>query len=108
MYTISSRELEKVALGMGLPALALKGLNDQYVAGGEAEAAADDSTLFTAMKASIDRADQRSSAGIGSTSMLMAVLFKTLPDEITHRFFLEHDWLYQLTPQNPYRRRGEW
>jgi SAM-dependent methyltransferase len=107
MYTISTRELEKVALGMGLPAVALKGLNDEYVAGGEGEAAVDDSKLFTNMKGSIDRADQRAKAGIGSTTMLMAVLFKTLPDETTHRFFLEHDWLYQLTPQNPFGRRDE-
>jgi SAM-dependent methyltransferase len=102
MYTISSRELEKVALGINLPAVAFKGLNDTYIEGGETESAADESALFRSMKESIQAADQRTEGGRGSTSMLMAILFKAKPDEPAKAFLRQNGWLCRDLPRNPY------
>ncbi len=102
MYTISSRELEKVALGMNLPAVAFKGLNDSYVEGGEHEPANESSAAFREMRSGIDNADKRSDAGRGSTSMLMAILFKEPADPPTVSFLREHEWLYTELPCNPH------
>ncbi len=102
MYTISSRELEKVALGLNLPAIALKGLNDDYVAGGETEPATESSAVFRAMREAITAADAKSEAGRGSTGMLMAMLFKERPDEQTRKYLADAQWSYRDLPRNPH------
>ena len=102
VYTISARELEKIALGINLPAVAFKGLNDAYLEGGETEPASDKSSLFGSMKSAIADADNRTQGGRGATNMLMAVLFKASPDEATKRFFSENDWFLKQLPRNPH------
>ena len=49
-YAISEREMEKVALGLGLPAVAFKGLNDRYEKGVEFERADPASILWRAVE----------------------------------------------------------
>jgi SAM-dependent methyltransferase len=49
MYTISSREMEKIALGLDLPAMAVKGLNDCYIPEAGSEPATDESAIFQKM-----------------------------------------------------------
>jgi len=101
LYTISSREMQKVALGLNLPVLALKGLNDAYFDGLEAIPASETSTLFKSMQRSIEEADQRNAGGRSATSMLMVILFKTSPTTETLRFLAEYDWLVIDLPRNP-------
>ena len=102
MYTISSRELEKTALGMNLPAVALKGLNDHYEKGVETTLAEQESELFQKLQRNIANGDRLSKSGIGSTSMLMAIMFKSLPDVRTRQFLVDNDWLILDLPRNPY------
>jgi SAM-dependent methyltransferase len=103
-YMISSRELEKVALGSNLPALALKGLNDCYIRGGETEEASARSPVFKQMQIEVSKADRRTEAGLGSTSMLLAILFKSEPDTAARNFLNENDWLLLDLPRNPHVR----
>jgi SAM-dependent methyltransferase len=102
VYTISSRELEKTALGMNLPAVALKGLNDHYEKGVETTLAERESELFQKLQRNIANGDRLSKSGIGSTSMLMAIMFKSLPDVRTRQFLVDNDWLILDLPRNPY------
>ena len=52
--SISAREMEKVALGLNLPHVVFKGLNDYYIKGGEYEPAdARKSSLFKRMRSEI-------------------------------------------------------
>ncbi len=102
IYTISSRELEKTALGMNLPVLALKGLNDHYESGVELQVAAPDSELFRKVQDSIAKSDRLAKSGAVTTGLLMAVLFKTPPDSSTREYLVQNDWLLLDLPRNPY------
>jgi len=104
MYAISSREVEKLALGLNLPAIAVKGLNDIYLQGGETEPASDGSVLFEKMKQDIAAADRQTRTGLGSTSLLMAIIFKTPPEAFTKNYLTERSWCFTELPRNPYAR----
>lgn len=101
-YSLSSREVEKLALGLNLPAMALKGLNDAYYPEGGFEPANETSTLFRSMRDDVEIADRRTRGGRGATNMLLAVLFKRDPDLQAREFFKTHDWLYRDLPRNPH------
>lgn len=101
-YTVSSREMEKVALGLNLPTLALKGLNDCYDPEGGTAAASDESPVFRAMKETIDKADRNAERGNGSTGLLMVILFLEPPDEKVRECLHRDDWLVSDLPRNPY------
>ncbi|QDV69530.1 hypothetical protein Poly24_32460 [Rosistilla carotiformis] len=102
VYTISSREMEKVALGMNLPVLAVKGLNDHHQSGYETETIGESSELFHDLKLKLAQEDRLSRAGRIGTSMLMTILFKTTPDVETRRFLIQNDWLVVDLPRNPH------
>jgi SAM-dependent methyltransferase len=102
LYSISSRELEKVALGMNLPAIALKGINDSYIAGGEFEPASESSALFREMRQAVAEADERTRGGRGATNMLLAIIFKTEPDETSRQFLADSGWIVRDLPRNPH------
>src|SRR5262249_1159034 len=71
-YTISEREIEKVAWGMGYAACAFKGLNDYYEKGVEFEKAADDSLLFRKVKERIGHADRLVRLGLNPYALRSA------------------------------------
>ena len=102
MYTISSREMEKVALGLDLPTIAIKGLNDCFLPEGGTALATEGSAVFAQMKTAIQNADHLSNIGITSTSMIMVILFKEAPDSTMRAFLKQHDWLVKDLPRNPY------
>lgn len=102
VYSISSRELEKTALGLNLPTLALKGLNDYYEEGVETALAEPTCEVFRRTRDAILQSDSRSQVGIGSTGLLMAILFKTPPDSATRTFLNRENWLLLDLPRNPY------
>ena len=102
MYAISSREMEKFALGINRPAVAFKGLNDCYLPDGATALATDDSPVFRLMKDNIAKADRISAKGIASTSMLMVILFKQSPDARTREYLEAQEWLVKDLPRNPH------
>jgi SAM-dependent methyltransferase len=102
VYTVSSREIEKAALGANLPAIALKGLNDHYVKGCEFEPADETSLIFREIKRQVTAADTRARNGRSSTALLMAILFKREPDSQTRKCLSEQGWLIRDLPRNPY------
>jgi ubiquinone/menaquinone biosynthesis C-methylase UbiE len=82
VYTISRRELEKVALGMNYRYLAFKGLNDSYAQGVEFEKASENSGLFKKLKMKIFLCDLLVRLRILDYGMLVAVLFKQPPSSL--------------------------
>ena len=105
-YSISSRELEKVALGLDLPALALKGLNDAFIPEGGFSLAEKDNPVFHEMKNAIEVADRKTDGGRSATSMLMAIIFKVPPADEVRAFLDRHSWLIVDLPRNPYLSRS--
>lgn len=102
MYTISSREMEKFALGLNLPTLALKGLNDCFLPEGGTAPATEDSPVFMEMKREIEKADQLAESGRAGTSMLMVILFNQAPDAVAREFLGQRGWLVKDLPRNPH------
>jgi hypothetical protein len=76
VYGISRREIEKVALGMGLPCVAFKGLNDFYVPGVEFASSDDADPVFRKVRRQIARYDRRCRLGIGQHGLLGALLLR--------------------------------
>ena len=79
IFTISEREIEKVALGLNLEAVAFKGVNDCYIEGVEYEKLHNDSKLYRRVKSSIERADFLCKLGVRRASFLVAIIFKETP-----------------------------
>lgn len=78
VYALSEREIEKAALGLNLPAVAFKGLNDWYEEGLEDEVCHPDSAALKKVKSEIRKADRKSRLGLslGSHIQLVACIFK--------------------------------
>lgn len=102
VYSISRRELEKVALGMNLNAIAFKGLNDDYLEGVEYEALAMDGPLFQKINASIERLDERSRRRPECYGLLAAMIFKELPSEQCLSALRQNQFEVMLLEKNPY------
>ena len=102
-YTISEREIEKVALGMRYAACAFKGLNDYYEKGVEFEKATDDSPLFRKVKERIDRADRLSRFGLNGCAygILVAMIFKQPLESRAIQVLQECGFLIRPFPENP-------
>ncbi len=79
VYTISTRELEKVALGMNFPLVAIKGLNDHYIDGAEFEILSEDGPILNEIKRTIDKKNAASMKGFQPWGLLVAVIFKENP-----------------------------
>ena len=76
VYGISRREIEKVALGMGLPTVAFRGLNDFYLPGVESAEANEDNDLFRKVRAQIRKFDWLCRLGINQYGLLSALILK--------------------------------
>ena len=70
VYSISEREMEKVALGIGLPAIAFRSMNDYYEEGVEFEKADESSALFKKVKSNILKSDSS-----GKNNILCTIFF---------------------------------
>ena len=76
VYGISRREMEKAALGAGLPAVAFRGINDYYIAGSEFAPADESNAMFREIRARIAQYDLRCRIGINQYGLLGTVILK--------------------------------
>jgi len=97
MYGISERELEKVALGIGLPVAAFATFSDYYEDGVEFEPTSPESKLFQKVKANIAQAEAAC-----KYNLLCAVLFKVSPDESLQQAMKASSFCIKNLPKNPY------
>jgi ubiquinone/menaquinone biosynthesis C-methylase UbiE len=102
VYSISPREMEKVALGMGLRTVAFRGINDYYLPGVEFEPAIAGNALFRRVSRKIARYDLLCRLGISQPGLLAVVLFKRTPSPEIRAAMLQHGYDVRDLPENPY------
>ncbi|MDP1801074.1 MAG: methyltransferase domain-containing protein [Bacteroidota bacterium] len=79
VYTISIREFEKIALGLGLPCIAYKDFHDIYLKGVENELFSKDAKLYKKIDRSIVSNQIETSFGLTNPNTIQAIIFKTIP-----------------------------
>lgn len=82
VYGVSRREIEKVALGAGLPTVAFKGINDYYLPGVEFAPATEGNDLFRKIRARIAQYDRRCRIGLNQYGLLAVVILKDPVDSL--------------------------
>ena len=103
VFKLSDRDMEKIAMGMNLPAIAFKGLNTNYYNPKTANDLANNSSAaFKKIQSKLRRDDLLCKLGILPYQTLCAVIFKQLPDTSTIEDMKNDGFLYYEFPKNPY------
>lgn len=102
VYSISRREVEKVALGLGFTTVAFRGVNDYYLPGVEFEPAVPESALFRRVSGKIAKFDLRCKLGISQPSLLATIIFKIAPSRAVEDALLRDKFDVVNLPKNPY------
>lgn len=101
-YSISMREIEKVALGINLRAVAFRGISDYYERGVEYEQADDKNRLFKKVRLIIKLRDALCKFNLLQYGLLVAIIFK---HDISHALKIKlESFGYRIIylPRNPY------
>ena len=107
VYGISRQEMEKVALGLNMPTVAFRGINDFFMEGLGREPGDRSSLLFRRMRRRIALNDLFCRLGLKPHSKTCAVLFPQPPEEALRRRLREAGFDVVDLPENPYiKRRG--
>jgi SAM-dependent methyltransferase len=103
VFKLSEREMEKLAMGMNLPAVAFKGINNSYYHPAAAtEPANRNSPAFRKIQSKLRRDNFLSRLGILPYQLLCAIIFKTTPDQPTIQRLQQEGFIYYAFPKNPY------
>jgi hypothetical protein len=103
MYSFSRNEAEKVSLGLNLPQMVTKGINDHYIDGCEFEPAdVKKSQIFRTIVESIEKANSRSIEGLQVYNLLMVGFFLEAMDLEVRSKFSKCGWEVIDLPRNPY------
>lgn len=103
VYTFSRREAEKVAFGLNMPQLVIKGINDHYIQGCEFEPAdMKKSKIFSEIVKRIKDGDAKCQDGKKDYDMLMIGFLKKTLDDQSNLLFRDKGWKIIDLPQNPY------
>lgn len=102
VYTISEREIEKVALGMNFRTVTFKGINDYYEPGVEYEKADNESKIFKQLKAKISWEDFLSKLGFKPHNLLTAIIFKVELQPDLEKHLKAAGYQVINLPKNPY------
>lgn len=100
-YRLSRREMEKVALGMNIKSIAIKGINDHYVEGVERERMGEGGGTEKYIKIMIKIQNILTALGIMDYRVLNFALFKTeIPNTLQSRL-IDEGWKVKSISQNP-------
>lgn len=102
LYTISKREIEKAALGLGLPIVAFKGINDAYIEGCELENLSEKGPKYNAISKKISRRDFWCRYNVLEPLLLTTIIFKSTPDPQLLGNLKENGYQVIQLPKNPY------
>jgi hypothetical protein len=101
-YSISRREIEKVALGLNHKMVAFKGINDAYVSGVEFEKLSLNGPLQKQVKKSISLKNFLVKIGFVDYNLLTAIIFKQEPSKnLLHNLSINGFEIVKLL-DNPY------
>jgi len=102
IYSVSEREFEKAALGLDLPLIAFKGINDRYEDGVEYQSAKEESALFDKVKAGIRDMDTLCEKTGRSYNILVSVVFKVMPQQPVIKKLEAAGFRVDKLTRNPY------
>ena len=102
IYSMSKREIEKVALGLNYPAIAYQYLNDYYEEGVEFGKKENNSKIFRRIKNKIKMNNIKCKLGLNVYSNIVVVIFKKMPDKILTEELRSSGFTVSELPQNPY------
>lgn len=103
VFKLSEREMDKLANGMGLPAVAFKGINNNYYHPSYGREKADDSSAaFRKIKRKLAFHNFLVKASLMPSQVLCAVIFKKLPSEQVMKAMQKEGFQVHIFPPNPY------
>ena len=103
VFKLSEREMDKLANGIGLPAVAFKGINNNYYNAATGSEKADDSSpAFRKIKRKLALHDFLVKASLMPSQVLCAVLFKKMPSENVQAVMKKEGFAFHVFPPNPY------
>lgn len=103
VYKISEREIEKVAMGMNLPAVAFKGINNNYYNVNNASEIADNScSAFRKIKLKLRLQNFLMNASLLPAQILSAIIFKEMPSKESIAKLKKEGYNFYELPKNPY------
>ena len=102
VYTLSKREVEKVALGLNYKTVAFKGITDAYVFGVEYEKMSDKGPLQKKVKRLINLKNILCKLGFLQYQKLVSIIFKREPSEELLQRLIEEGYQIIPLPDNPY------
>lgn len=102
VYSISEREIEKVALGLNYDMVAFKGFNDDYISGVEQEMLKDNGPLYQKIKKTIDAEDKKVKNGKRVYGIMTSIIFKEMPSEACINDMKNAGFVITKLMKNPY------
>jgi len=102
LYSISRREIQKVALGLNYRAVAFKRINDAYIFGVEYEKLAEMGPLQKKVRHLIALKDLLCKLRLMDCSSLAAIIFKQEPSKELRHGLSEEGYEIEALPENPY------
>lgn len=102
VYSISEREIEKIALGLNYDMVAFKGFNDDYFEGVETEKIIDNGPLFKKLQYSIEKENKKVKNGQRVFGILTAIIFKEMPNEACITAMEKDGFVITKLMKNPY------
>ena len=102
IYSLSKREMEKVALGLNLPAIAYKYFNDYYESGVEFAKKEISSRIFRKVKRKINSRDKACKYGLATSSSIPLIIFKEPPSGTEIQQLKCKGFFFVDLPRNPY------
>jgi SAM-dependent methyltransferase len=101
-YSISRREIQKVALGLNYRVVAFKGINNAYVFGVEYEKLAERGPLQKKVRRLIALKDLLCKLRLMDYNLLVAIIFKQEPSKELRHGLSEEGYEIVVHPENPY------
>lgn len=106
VFKLSEREMDKLANGIGLPAVAFKGINnDYYDASTSKEKADDSSAAFRKIKRKLAFDNLLVKLSLMPSQVLCAVVFKKLPTQEVQESMKREGFIFHVLPPNPYAQQ---
>jgi len=102
VFSISRREIEKVALGLNYEMIAFKGTNLAYYVDVEYEKLSDNGPLQKKVKRQINIANLMCRLGIKDYGHLSAIIFRPKPSEELLQRLVREGYEIEYLPDNPY------
>lgn len=102
VYSISVREFEKIALGLGLRYIAYKKFHDVFIQGVQHETLSDEAPILKKIKSELRKNSFLTRLGLSGKSQIQIVIFKTDPTKHEIEKFTQRDFKFVHLPKNPY------